>query len=83
MALGKKTGGRLKGTPNRRTMEVVERLAAMDCDPIEGMAKIALDPTSPLELRGRMFAELAQYCYPKRKAFEDRPDTKIVETPVP
>jgi hypothetical protein len=70
MAKGVKTGGREKGTPNKRTQEVIERLAALRCDPIEGMARIAMDETNPPELRGRMLAELAGYCYPKRKAVE-------------
>ncbi len=112
MATKKKTGGRVKGTANKRTQEVIDRLASLKCDPIEGMALIALgkakcpecagkkvqlysmgvmnyvvdtrdgmemtcqqcsgtgfEPT-PLELRGRMFAELAQYIAPKRKAIE-------------
>src|SRR5689334_10116780 len=42
MPLGRKTGGRRRGTPNRRTGEVAERLAALGCDPIEGMARIAM-----------------------------------------
>jgi hypothetical protein len=70
MALGKKTGGRVAGTPNRRTQDVIERLAALNCDPIEGMAKIAMDEANAPELRGRMFAELAQYVAPKRRAID-------------
>ena len=70
MALGRKTGGRVAGTPNKRTIEVMERLEALGCDPIEGMAKIAMDEANPPELRGRMFAELAGYVAPKRKAVE-------------
>ena len=70
MALGRKTGGRVAGTPNKRTAEVVARLDALGCDPIEGMARIAMDEANPPELRGRMFAELAQYVAPKRKAVE-------------
>lgn len=65
-----KTGGRQAGTPNKRTQEVIERLDALNCDPIEGMAAIAMDASNPPELRGRMFAELAQYIAPKRKAIE-------------
>lgn len=67
---GRKFGGRIKGTPNRVTADVQARLAALKCDPIEGMAQLALDPANPPELRGRMFAELAQYIAPKRKAIE-------------
>jgi hypothetical protein len=70
MALGKKTGGRSRGTPNKRTVEVAERLAALGCDPIEGMAHLAMDVANPPELRGRMFAELAGYVAPTRKATE-------------
>jgi hypothetical protein len=74
MALGKKTGGRQAGTPNKRTAELLERLEALGCDPIAGMAQLALSAENPPELRGRMFAELAGYIYPKRKAVEMRSD---------
>ena len=65
-----KTGGRKAGTPNKRTLDVIERLDQLGCDPIEGMAKIALDPQNPIELRARMFSDLAQYVAPKRRAVE-------------
>lgn len=48
-------------------MDVSEKLAAIGCDPIEGMAKLAMDSTQPAALRFRCLAELAQYVYPKRK----------------
>ena len=70
MPKGRKTGGRQKGTPNKATQDVVARLNELGCDPIEGMAALALDTTNTAELRGRMFAELAQYIAPKRKAVE-------------
>jgi hypothetical protein len=79
MALGHKTGGRVAGTPNRRTQEVADLLESLGCDPIEGMARIAMNEAHSPELRGRMFAELAQYVAPKRKAVEhsvDDPDGK-------
>ena len=47
MAEGYKTGGRTKGTPNRATADVIARLAELNCDPIEGMALLALDPRQP------------------------------------
>ena len=115
-------GGRVKGTPNRRTMDIQEKLERIGCDPIRGMAEIALnrlpcgvcrgegktkyalphghhseechasseakcicdgigmrtcmscygslwEACSP-ELRGKMYAEIAQYVLPKRKAIE-------------
>ena len=43
MAKGLKTGGRSKGTPNKATLEVQERLEELGCDPIEGMARIGME----------------------------------------
>lgn len=65
-----KTGGRQKGSLNKDKAEVAEKLAALGCDPIEGMATIAMDPQSPVDLRGRMFSELAQYVHSKLRAVE-------------
>ena len=67
---GPKTGGRVKGTPNRKTQVLVEKLERLGCDPIEGMARIAEAPETVPELKVRCYAELAQYVYPKRKAVE-------------
>lgn len=39
---GKKFGGRAKGTPNRATTTLQERLSRLRCDPIEGLAMISL-----------------------------------------
>jgi hypothetical protein len=67
----KPTGsGRKKGTPNRSSLEVAERLRELDCDPIEGMARIAMDEKHTPELRARMYSELATYLFPKRRAVE-------------
>ena len=52
-------GGRQKGTPNKRTQDVIGLLEALGCDPIEGMARIAMDENNAPELRGRMYAELS------------------------
>lgn len=70
MAIGRKTGGRAAGTPNRKTEEIAELLKTLGCNPIEGMAKLAENLENSPELRGRMYAELAQYIYPKRRSVE-------------
>jgi hypothetical protein len=67
---GERRGGRSKGTPNKRTEAVAERLEALGCDPIEGMARIAMDETVELSIRAQMYKELAQYVAPKRRAVE-------------
>lgn len=36
-----KTGGRKKGTPNRSTIQVVERLQELGSDPVKGLAEFA------------------------------------------
>ncbi len=74
MAIGKKTGGRHAGTPNKRTVELTARLETLGCDPIEGMAQLAMDEANPPELRGRMYAELDSFLFPKRKATEIKID---------
>ncbi len=68
---GKREGaGRPKGSPNVRTVEVQAKLEELGCDPIEGMAKIAMDESNSIELRASMFKELAMYIAPKRKMTE-------------
>lgn len=63
-------GGRKKGTPNKVTADIQAKLAALGCDPIEGMAILAMNMENTPELRGKMYSELAQYVAPKRKAVE-------------
>ena len=70
VAKSRKTGGRVAGTPNKRTLDIQQRLDELKCDPIEGMVTIAMNTENAPELRGRMFSELAQYVAPKRKAIE-------------
>ena len=79
MALGKKTGGRVKGTPNKTTLAVAERLEAIGCDPIEGMARIAMDINTPIDVRAKLYSELAQYIAPKRKAIEHSGEARGIE----
>jgi hypothetical protein len=70
MAKGYKTGGRSKGTLNKTTEAVTETLEALGCNPIERIARIAMDETAELGLRAQMYKELAQYVAPKRKGVE-------------
>jgi hypothetical protein len=71
--------GRPKGVPNKLTSDVADRLAKLKCDPITGMARIAMNKRNPIEIRGRMYAELAQYIAPKRKALEHSADAGTIE----
>jgi hypothetical protein len=58
---------------------VADKLAALGCDPLLGMAKIAMDKNNAIEIRGRMFSELAQYVAPKRRAIEQSMDKPTLE----
>ncbi len=69
---GNKTGGRSKGTKNKRTQEVIDILNELDCNPIEGLAGIAKKALERQDyaLAGNMYKELSQYMFPKRRAIE-------------
>ena len=77
-----KTGGRTLGTPNKKTQVLIERLEALDCDPIEGLVRIAQDEKISTELRVRCYAELAQYVYPKRKAVDVQANQPTEQTQI-
>lgn len=67
---GERRGGRAKGTPNKITTDVAAKLAAIGCDPLLGMAHIAMDESVPIEVRLRGYSELAKYVSPQRKAVD-------------
>jgi hypothetical protein len=65
---GERRGGRQKGTPNKKTIAVAEKLAALGCDPIKQMGQIAMDEGEEVNVRVQVLKELCQYIAPKRKA---------------
>jgi hypothetical protein len=77
-----KTGGRVRGTANKATDALARKLKKLGCDPIEGLAKIALDPFTEVSLKVRCFTELAQYLYPKRKAVDIKSPDETIGCPV-
>lgn len=72
MALGRKTGGRKAGTPNRRSQELKELLEARfpGWDPVLQLAGVAQDPEVDLSLRVQCAKEVAPYLYARRKSTE-------------
>ena len=70
--------GRPRGSRNRRTLEVQEMLDNLGCNPVEGLAHIAMndvvalgvDQDVPIQLRARAYEVLAQYTAPKLKSSE-------------
>lgn len=74
---GVRYGGRQKGTPNKSTIGLFERLKAYmsdqhgieDYDPLIELAELA--HTTPEDaIKGKALAEIASYLHPKRKAVE-------------
>ena len=75
---GMKTGGRVKGTLNKANQDVQKKLRKLNCDPIEGMVKIAnmSMESNDYELAARMYKELAQYVAPKLRSMEVKGDAE-------
>lgn len=66
-------GGRQKGTPNRKTLSLIEKCEEYGIDVFEEMLKALQQEPEPKE-RFNMAKEIAQYIYPKRKAIEHSTD---------
>jgi hypothetical protein len=69
---------------NHRALEgnVAVRLRQLDCDPIEGMARLALDESVPVTLRARMFTELATYVAPRGKVVDCPEPEEPISMPI-
>lgn len=70
MAKGIKTGGRKKGSLNRNTKAVLERLQEDHPNycPLSELARIATDADTPLELKVKCNTTIAGYILPKISA---------------
>jgi hypothetical protein len=62
--------GPQRGYKKLKTRLVEEKLAELNCDPIEGMVILAQDEETDTGIRAKLYSELANYIYPKRKAIE-------------
>jgi hypothetical protein len=77
MARGQKIGGHVAGTPNRKTQEMSALLESL-CNPIEGLAQIAMNEAHSPELREIPRRRLAA---PLRLAEEHPgPDPRLIRT---
>ena len=72
MAIGKKTGGRQKGTPNKINIAVTKKLQELDCCPITALVSIAKEAheAKDLALAANVYKDLAQYVSAKLKPSE-------------
>ncbi len=68
MARGIKTGGRVAGTPNKRTAEFMAGLLESGLDPLEFMLNVMRDETcKDIHLRCDMAKAVAPYFYARRQ----------------
>jgi hypothetical protein len=79
MAVGRKTGGRAKGTPNKDKAELLQlirdHVGDQEFHPVLAMAEIAVSDDYGVETRTAMLKEVSQYVAPKLKAVEHSADT--------
>src|SRR3954451_750357 len=62
--------GRGKGTRNKVSATVSERLEQFGVDPVRGLLSIVANADASLELKAKVFSELCSYCFPKQKHVE-------------
>jgi hypothetical protein len=67
----RKTGGREKGTPNRATAAVREKLVALDCDPTEELVRLARDPKTDTGTKVSIYSLLMRHTSPIPKPMAD------------
>jgi hypothetical protein len=70
VARGNAGKGRPKGSKNRISTEVKDILRRAKVDPVTELLKISRERGVEVDVRLRVFCELAKYIYPQRKATE-------------
>ena len=75
-----KTGGRKKGTPNKATAAIAEKLDRLGCDPVAIIVQIAQNEAEESTIRLRAAIELCSFLYPKRAPMADLPPTDANHT---
>jgi hypothetical protein len=71
----KKTGGRKKGSKNKKTLErakVIAAIKASGTDPVSFFADLLRNESAPLDLRFQAAKELAPFMHPKLACVESR-----------
>src|SRR5690606_5376648 len=78
-APGERRGGRQKGTPNRGTVLVRERLDAEGAEPAVELVRIArvAEAEGELNLAADCWGKLAAFAYPKPRPVEVLPDSLV------
>ena len=65
MAVGRKTGGRLKGMPNKATLKREKAIAETGLTPLDYMLAVLRNEDNAPDLRLDAAKSAAPYCHPK------------------
>lgn len=68
MAAGRKTGGRRKGSLNRKSREMQEKIQAEGITPLDYMLGLLRDETTPPDMRFEAAKAAAPYVHPRLNA---------------
>ncbi len=71
--------GRKKGTPNRKTRELLELLS--DYNPAVSLLEILKSDRVPIDLKIKINLDLMSYIYPKRKSVESKEQVLLFNNP--
>ena len=71
--------GRKKGTPNKRTKELIELFG--DYNPAESLLEILKSDRVPIDLKIKINLDLMGYLYPKRKSVETKEQVILYTNP--
>ena len=71
--------GRKKGTPNKRTKELIELFG--DYNPAESLLEILKSDRVPIGLKIKINLDLMSYLYPKRKSVESKEQVLLFTNP--
>ncbi len=70
MAAGKKTGGRVKGVPNKTTLAKEASIKASGLTPVDYMLSVMRDGSNPTDMRLDAANKVAPYVHPKLASIE-------------
>lgn len=65
MAIGKKTGGRQRGTPNKASAAKAQEIAASGLTPLDFMLQVLRDESNTQDVRLDAASKAAPYVHPK------------------
>lgn len=70
------------GKKSKLQLDINQRLAELNCDPFEGMVRVAknAEDNGELTIAGTMYKELAKYVLPQKKAIEHTGDIDVSTT---